>query len=558
MKHKHIIDTLRSSFTDYNNADSTINVALSLLSLDSAWHRIVVMNSEGCVYWNSPSVHADMNLPHEENTCSLDEYVHEFKDITVYTAVVNEAITKGTYEAEVTIGDECLALKAHMKLIFADNYMIAAFRDSDQKEENENVHVEPNTVKTYEDLEISIARNLIPFETDETLYLVVLTVRNVEDLVFLRGQGHVDKIFEAYAKVLRPRLSERIEFFQLSFEELAILIPSKFSLKDVMLRLQHLMNLMEFKVNVDGQSYHLQVHGGISVMSTTLTVDGLIKNARFAKDLALSQNTLLESYSVDELVRHIETITMADRFLTALYTDKLHMEYQPIVTRNHATWAYEALIRWRDGHYGDISAQKIIEYAERSGTMIRLGYWIIRRVFKEYVEILSKINPECVVTINLSLEQFKDNNLADTIYTLALEYGIDPQRVMFEITESQAYEKLNDVIRYLKVLSDYGFLVALDDFGVGYSTIQSLLELPINVLKLDRSLITGISGKKRNIAVCKHVVSLAKELGLYVVAEGIESVEDEAVVRENAVELYQGYYYSKPQRAESLVKIPLL
>lgn len=540
MKINTINDPLPTSL-DLGSSTNTIQMALALLNADTTIDCVLVLDFKGNILWKSQAFQDRFSAPLNA-TESLCDYVQEFLESTWYEAILDLSRKQGYHQIYVHIQGH----KHLMNLLVNDNAVIAVFDENavDEKAE-ENKH---QVLDSYEE----VIKKLPRLSLDSSLYFIVLTVRNIEDIAFVRGQKHVSKIFREFSKLLKKHLSEKIDLYHLSSLEIGAVIPTNLSLKDVILRFNHLMNLIDLEVMVEDMHYHIQVHCGISKMRSGQTFEDVIKDARFAKDIAISQNTLIESYSEDEVMRHIETITMSDRFLNALHSDKLHVEYQELMRHDNTVWGYEALIRWCDGIGGRVSADKIIEFAERSGTMVRLGYWIIRRVFEEYVSTLSVINPGSVVTINLSLEQFKDKHLAENIFALVQEYGINPPNVMFEITESHAFKSIHEVKGVLETLRSHGFMVALDDFGVGYSTIQTLLELPLNVVKLDRYLISSISEKPRNIAVLKSIVGLAKELGYYIVAEGIENQIDEAMIKKFPIDLYQGYYFSKPKIAKSL------
>lgn len=529
------------------------------LAINQSKASVAILDKDFAPIWVSDALMHDFESNvRADQKFAFREYIQDFADQASFESCVAILKAKGFWSGVVRIGNnskstnlyirtvECDALNLETEiLIVVDSTLKASALLSDGD----------GVVKTLAQLQEDVKALSLLLSFNTNIHLVILTIRNISDIAFIRGEDHVNLIFQEYVKLISPKFSPKVKFYRVSDFELGLVIETSLDAREVHLRLKHFLTLVESKLEVDSFTYHLKVHAGVSTLNPNQSVDALIRNATFAKDVAENDNTPVEAYSSDDVTKHIEDYNLFERFQEALFSDKLHMEYQPIVSANQSIWGFEALVRWTDKTYGNISALKIIEFAERRGSIIRLGYWIIRRVFKDIQIIDSMTSSTKYVSINLSLEQFDDPNFAKSVYDLSIEYAVSPSRIMFEITESHSFTDLKSIVEVLNNLRDYGFLIALDDFGVGYSTMTNLVELPMNVVKLDKSLIANINDKKNSLLVCQSVVSLAHQLCFKVIAEGIEDDVDESLIKKLEVDLYQGFYYYRPLVVKKLIEV---
>ena len=551
-----------SPFSIENEFD-TFRFSQVLYALKNVSSMVVILKPDGTVAWVSETFdedeESDGNL-----SFSMESFVSEFSDHDVYKNILESVLLRGSWQSIVTCGTEASTQKQWLKMMVTPserfgNEIMGVFydlSDIDVEQLSFQNHDFFSGIYSLSQLRYDVATMSKNVKCDERLHLVVLAIRNITDIVYLRGQDHVDLLYYEFSRQLRQKLSAKVDIYRVSNSEIGLLTSSKLGTQELLDRFNQFLLENEYHVITEGYEYHLKLHGGLSTLNPQFDdFNSLLRNAVLAKEAAEEQNTPIEAHSIDDMVKHIEDLTMASNFYQALYNNELHMVYQPIVNQEGKIWGVEALIRWTTAQNESINPMKIIEYAERSGNMIRLGYWIIKRVFHDYNMFIKEKFADCVISINLSLEQFKDENMASAIAHIASHYGIDPNKFIFEVTETHSFNNMNQVVPILSSLRDQGFRVALDDFGVGYSTILNLVDLPIDIVKLDKSLITSIKDNPTREKICNAVVTLATSLGLLIIAEGVEVYKDKMLISHLQVDLMQGYYYYKPLSLDAFCNV---
>ena len=189
---------------------------------------------------------------------------------------------------------------------------------------------------------------------------------------------------------------------------------------------------------------------------------------------------------------------------------------------------------------------RFIPIAEQSNLICELGYWVIDKSCRQIAEWKQQSLGPLTIAVNLSPRQFKDSQLCDYLDSCLQKYGIQPGELELEITESAVIEDIEGSIKTLTRLQSMGISIAMDDFGTGYSSLGYLKQLPIEVLKIDRSFISTIPNPDDNDAIVKAIFSMASALGLEVVAEGIENQQQLEFLVANDCQVGQGYYFSQP------------
>jgi EAL domain-containing protein (putative c-di-GMP-specific phosphodiesterase class I) len=227
----------------------------------------------------------------------------------------------------------------------------------------------------------------------------------------------------------------------------------------------------------------------------------------------------------------------------AIEKSQFQLYYQPIVDLStKRICGCEALIRWEHSEKGWISPVKFIPIAEETGAIVEIGRWVL---FKACADAVSWPN-EASVSVNLSPIQFRRFDIVETVKQALETSGLDPKRLDLEITESTLLEDSATVREALMTLRELGVSISLDDFGTGYSSFSYLVAYPIDKVKLDRSFISAITTSREKRAVVRAASMLAEELGLVLVAEGVETAEELAIVAAQAIHRVQGFYFSRP------------
>jgi predicted signal transduction protein with EAL and GGDEF domain len=227
----------------------------------------------------------------------------------------------------------------------------------------------------------------------------------------------------------------------------------------------------------------------------------------------------------------------------AIRLGQLEVHYQPLINLGAERIAgFEALLRWRHPERGLVSPGQFIPIAEETGLISVIGDWVLRQACQEAVRWPEPVS----VSVNLSPRQFRNNNVARAVKAALDQTGLAPGRLELEITESLLLQDGEDVLTALGDLRALGVGVALDDFGTGYASLSYLRKFPFSKLKIDQSFVRGMEQREDCIIIIQAVAALAKRLGMTVTAEGVETEEQLAIVREAGCTHGQGYLFGRP------------
>lgn len=231
----------------------------------------------------------------------------------------------------------------------------------------------------------------------------------------------------------------------------------------------------------------------------------------------------------------------------ALRRDDLELHYQPrLCIDTGRIVGMEALVRWPHAERGLLGPDEFIPMAEESGLIVPLGYWVISRALRDMQTLRARGAGELHMAVNLSFRQFQDSQLLSTLKRLISECDIDPHWLEFELTETAVMRRSDQVRGTMNALADIGVRFSLDDFGTGFSSFVHLSRLPISLLKIDKSFVGQMAAKPQNGRLVRAMISLAHDLGLEVVAEGVEGTAQLGQLRRFGVDQVQGYLISKP------------
>ncbi len=250
-----------------------------------------------------------------------------------------------------------------------------------------------------------------------------------------------------------------------------------------------------------------------------------------------------------------ENIKILSNLRKALALNELVLYYQPIVNvaDDHVVGA-EALLRWTDEELGNVPPSKFIPIAESSGLITSLGDWVIDASTKQLAQWCQQ-GYHFKVAINISPLQFRQVDLVSKIEKSCDKYGCPRSLLEIEITEQVAMASPEMTNLQLKALKEAGFSIAMDDFGTGHSSLARLGQMPFNKLKIDRSFIIQIPGNKVYETIVRSTIGLANEMGMTIVAEGVETAEQKGFLNDNGCTAYQGWYFSKALSPEDFIKL---
>jgi EAL domain-containing protein (putative c-di-GMP-specific phosphodiesterase class I) len=273
-----------------------------------------------------------------------------------------------------------------------------------------------------------------------------------------------------------------------------------------------------------------------------------MKNADIAMYYAKEEGkNNFQFYSGEIQSQSLERLTLETNLRRALERNEFSLHYQAKVDlKTGRINGVEALLRWYSPELGHVSPAKVIPIAEETGLIVTLGKWVLRTACTQNMAWQREGLPPVCMAVNLSARQFSDPFLLQDIGDVLRDTGMDPKLLELEITEGMVIQHPDKAIELLRAIKALGVRLAIDDFGTGYSSLGQLKHFPIDTLKVDRSFIRDIPNDSEDRAITEAIIAMGKTLSLTVVAEGVETAEQERFLREHACDEMQGYYFSKP------------
>ena len=252
----------------------------------------------------------------------------------------------------------------------------------------------------------------------------------------------------------------------------------------------------------------------------------------------------------------LQNVTIETKLKEAVFAQNFMMYFQPqFRTTDRALRGVEALIRWKDDTGDMISPAVFIPIAEKNGTIVPIGTWVIEESLKAYAEWKRKYHYPLIMSINISAIQYKQPDFIDKLLQILEKYEISPYEIELEITESVLIDDFKEITERLAVLRDIGIKISLDDFGTGFSSLSYLKGLPIDTLKIDKSFIDTVITDENTRIITESIIYMVKKLGLETIAEGVETEEQFQYLNEISCDIIQGFYLGKPMPAENIEKL---
>ena len=300
-------------------------------------------------------------------------------------------------------------------------------------------------------------------------------------------------------------------------------------------------------INVGGYSVSTSCCvGSVSFPEFGMTGDMLIQKALHSLDMAKKEDAKFAFYSNDHKQGIQEQLQLVADLQKAIDNDTLEIYHQPQVDlASQTVCGNEALCRWNHETRGFISPEVFVTLAEKTGMINQLTEWVISRSLEQHAELIAAGYLQNI-SINLSAKDLTQPGLIAHIMTTIADLSLDPASIIFELTESATSDDPVHALNTINQLHELNLKVAIDDFGTGYSSLEYLSKLPFHELKVDKSFVLDIIDSDRDQAITKTTIEMAKNLNIFVVAEGIETVEVENILRTYKCEIGQGYLYAKP------------
>ncbi len=401
----------------------------------------------------------------------------------------------------------------------------------------------PNRVLLHDRIDHSI---VMAHRAKRKLALMFLDLNRFKAVNDRLGHAVGDKLLKQVAQRLNALLREGDTVCRNGGDEFIILMESISHDEDIAILAQKIVKDISTTFLIETQEVNIGVSIGISIYPDNgNTHTELIKNADTAMYRAKEENTVsYEFYTHSMSVSMMERVKMEAALHQALAKNEFYLVYQPKVDiQKGQTIGFEALLRWDNSEFGFVSPAKFIPILESSSLINEVGHWIIHDVVEK---IKHNTFQDLMISINLSPVQFRSADFIQKIRTEFKNSQISPSQVEFEVTESLMIDNFNQSQEKLRELRSLGCSVALDDFGTGYSSLSYLTQLPIDVLKVDRSFIINIHKHAQQQAMLQSIMYMTKKLHISTVIEGVEIEDELQVIQQLGGAIIQGYYFSKP------------
>ncbi len=318
---------------------------------------------------------------------------------------------------------------------------------------------------------------------------------------------------------------------------------------------QSILDDLEAEFALDHEQIRLRATIGITLFPEDGdSTEKLLQKAEQTMTLAKSRSRNRYQFyiaSVDSEMRRRRELEKDLR--DALSRNQFHLVYQPQISyREHRVVGVEALIRWQHPEHGLVPPDLFIPLAEQNGTIIAIGEWVLDQACRQLREWHDQGFTELRMAVNLSTVQLHHTELPRVVNNLMQIYRLPPRSLELEVTETGLMEDISTAAQHLLSLRRSGALIAIDDFGTGYSSLSYLKSLPLDKIKIDKSFVQDLLDDDDDATIVRAIIQLGKSLGMQVIAEGVETAEQEAYIISEGCHEGQGYYYSKPLQAREL------
>jgi diguanylate cyclase (GGDEF)-like protein/PAS domain S-box-containing protein len=393
-------------------------------------------------------------------------------------------------------------------------------------------------------------------------HFLVVMLLDLDNFKSINSLGHRagDLLLVAVSQRLSGLLREGDTLSRHSGDEFSILLPSIASQDDAAMLASRLLFSFEKPFELEGREVFISTSIGIAVYpSDGENAELLLKNADVAlynaKDAGRS---VFRFFQQSDSVDSLERLELETDLRRSVLRGELRLYYQPQVsTRSGAIYGVEALVRWRHPTRGLLMPGRFIGLAENTGYIEILGRWCLETACRQMVEWQKTGIPIQRVAVNVSPRQLRNPDFMDMVLEIVEETGINPNCLEIELTESSMADDPEHTFSIFSQLRKKGIRIAIDDFGTGYSSLSYLARYPVDVVKIDMSFIAGlIDGEQSSLSLVQAVVLMAHTLGMETVAEGVETEEQRQKLSTMQCDLLQGYLYSRPCTAASLIKLP--
>ncbi|HFB64009.1 MAG TPA: EAL domain-containing protein [Aeromonadales bacterium] len=367
------------------------------------------------------------------------------------------------------------------------------------------------------------------------------------------GHNIGDQLLIKVANLLKDCVRSSDSIARFGGDEFAIILSPIYGSKNASRVASLVLERLSKPIDLDGY----EVVSGGSIGISLYPNDGdseeqLVKNADIAMYRAKEKGRNNYQFFTEQMQQSAQERMSLERDLRSAFTNnKLSMAFQPQMDcKTGKVGGLEVLMRWQNADKGAVSPAVFIALAEDTGLIVPMGNWIMKTACEKYVYWKKLgVAPE-YLAVNVSTRQFRAKNFIGTVKDVLNTTGMSPKNLELELTESMLMEDQQFAIKMLQDLRDLGLKISIDDFGTGYSSLSYLKKFPLNNLKVDQSFVKDIMDNEDDASIVKAIIDLGHTLNMQVIAEGVETKEQQDLLKQYGVDFIQGYYFSKPMNSD--------
>lgn len=383
---------------------------------------------------------------------------------------------------------------------------------------------------------------------DEPLAMVLLGLDQFKQVNDTHGRFLGDQALRQLAQRLLDCAGACGTVARVSGDEFALLLPATGAARALDLTAR-CSSAIAMPITIDGVDVAVTASMGVAVFPDDgRDFETLFKSAEVAMREAKQQGRALCRFFQSEMLESaVACAAMESALRSAIALDQLQLHYQPFADlQTGRVGGMEALLRWTHPELGAVSPARFIPIAERSGLIVEIGAWVLRRACRDMRDWLDRGIPAPPVSVNISPAQFRDPGLLRQVEATLGQFGLAPDRICIEVTEGALMEDVAHTADVLRGLKGLGVQLSLDDFGTGYSSLSYLKNFPFDKVKIDQSFVRGVHNNPQDAVIVKVVIAMAHGLGLNVTAEGVETEAQCEFMRAHLCDEVQGYFFSRP------------
>jgi diguanylate cyclase (GGDEF)-like protein/PAS domain S-box-containing protein len=385
-----------------------------------------------------------------------------------------------------------------------------------------------------------------------SLFIDLDRFKNVNDTL---GHQTGDALLQQVAQRFRACLRESDIVARLGGDEYTVMMRPVRDLQDVATCAQKLIDALSSPFAVEGHELFITCSIGVSMFpDDARDAATLLKNADIAMYRAKEQGkNTYQFFSSEATAATFEHLMLETSLRRALEREEFILHFQPIVDlRSQRVTSMETLVRWQHPDFGMVPPAKFIPLAEETGLIVPIGEWVLEHACRAARALHAQGFGELHVAVNLSPRQFRDRDLARSVALILERTGLAPRHLELEVTESSVMKDPEVAIRTLHELKAMGIHLSVDDFGTGYSSLAYLKRFPIEALKVDQSFVRDIISDADDAAIASAIIAMGHSLRLTLVAEGVETADQLAFLRERECHKVQGFLFARPMPLEQV------